>query len=364
MKVVTVVGARPQFIKAAVVSRELRKNHKEILVHTGQHFDHNMSQDFFDELCIPDPDYNLGISGGTHAQMTGRMMAAIENVLKNEKPEWLLVYGDTNSTLAASLAAAKIHVPICHVEAGGRTGSMTNPEEINRICTDHISSLLLACTESCMSFLRNEGLSERAHLVGDPMYDAFIQYSGIRKAEDMSLTSIDGEKGIVPRDYYYLTCHREENTCDDAVLKEILNAMNSLEHDTIYPVHPRVRSRVDRLRNAERYERILFVEPVGYFESMFLVCHAKGVVTDSGGLQREAFFAGKKCVTVLDFVCWPETMVDYRNELSRPIAAEIVSKLSHNQRIDSQYQPFGDGKSSERIVRIMEQEQGFRERIM
>ena len=177
MKILTVVGARPQFIKAAVVSHVLRKKHQEILVHTGQHFDYNMSEQFFNELDIPEPDYNLGISGGTHAQMTGRMMIAIEEVLIKEQPDWLLVYGDTNSTLAAALAAAKLHIPVCHVEAGARVHNMTNPEEINRICTDHVSSLLLASTQSSYDEMAKEGLQEKGILVGDPMYDAFMEYS-------------------------------------------------------------------------------------------------------------------------------------------------------------------------------------------
>ncbi len=176
MKIVTVVGARPQFIKAAVVSRMLRKHHTEILVHTGQHSDFNMSGLFFQELDIPDPDYNLGISGGTHAWMTGRMMIAIEELLTKENPDWLLVYGDTNSTLASALAAVKLHIPVCHVEAGTRTHSMTSPEEINRICTDHVSSLLLASAKSGFDELSKEGLDGKGLLAGDPMYDAFLEY--------------------------------------------------------------------------------------------------------------------------------------------------------------------------------------------
>ena len=224
MKIVTVVGARPQFIKAAVVSHELRKKHEEVLVHTGQHYDYNMSEQFFRELSIPDPDYNLGISGGTHAQMTGRMMIAIEEVLMKEQPDWLLVYGDTNSTLAAALAAAKLHIPVCHVEAGARVHSMTNPEEINRICTDHVSTLLLASTQSGYDEMAKEGLRDRGVLVGDPMYDAFLEYSGKMKLEEIRLQLLTGEEKTVPDIYYYLTCHREENTNDDKDLLEIFKA--------------------------------------------------------------------------------------------------------------------------------------------
>ena len=353
MKIVTVVGARPQFIKAAVVSHELRKKHREILIHTGQHYDYNMSEQFFQELDIPRPDYNLGISGGTHAQMTGRMMIAIEEVLMNEKPEWLLVFGDTNSTLAAALAAVKLHIPVCHVEAGTRTHCMTNPEEINRICTDHVSSLLLACTESSLAEMQKEGLVDKSVLVGDPMLDAFVAYSGKLTIDQLKLQLLQGGDATVPGIYYYLTCHREENTNDDQNLVEILRAMEALDAPTVYPVHPRNKQRALRLKEQYGFSDILFTEPVGYLESICLVNNAKKIVTDSGGLQREAFFAGKKCVTILDFVVWPETMIDGRNELSRPITEEILAALNHPQRIDPTYQPFGDGHSAIRIVDTM-----------
>lgn len=354
MKIVTVVGARPQFIKAAVVSHVLRKNHKEILVHTGQHFDYNMSEQFFKELDIPDPDYNLGISGGTHAQMTGRMMIAIEEVLQKENPDWLLVYGDTNSTLAAALAAVKLHIPVCHVEAGARVHSITNPEEINRICTDHVSSLLLASTKSGYDEMDKEGLQNKGVLVGDPMYDAFIKYSNKLSLSDIKLKLLTGGECNVPDSYYYLTCHREENTSDDRNLLEIFKAMEMLEIPTVYPVHPRNKERALRILKETGYTKIVLAEPVGYLESACLVKNAKKIITDSGGLQREAFYAGKKCVTLLDFVCWPETMVSCRNELCKPIAEEIIETLAHEQSIDEKYHPFGDGHSAERIVKELE----------
>ena len=354
MKVVTVVGARPQFIKAAVVSHRLRIKHQEILVHTGQHFDYNMSEQFFEELDIPEPDYNLGISGGTHAQMTGRMMIAIEEVLQNEKPDWVLVYGDTNSTLAAALAAAKLYIPVCHVEAGARVHSMTNPEEINRICTDHVSTLLLASTKSGYDEMAKEGLQEKGELVGDPMYDAFIEYSSRIKPEEIQLKLLNGGISMVPVKYYYLTCHREENTNDDQDLLEIFKAAAQLNAPTIYPVHPRNKERALRLQAQYQFEKIILTEPVGYLESACLVKHAEKIITDSGGLQREAFYAGKKCVTILNFVCWPETMLDNRNELSRPIAEEIIEKLGHEQKVDENYLPFGDGHSAIKIVNALE----------
>lgn len=355
MRVLTVVGARPQFIKAAVVSHELRKKHTEILVHTGQHFDYNMSGQFFEELDIPEPDYNLGISGGSHAEMTGKMMMGIEEVLQKEKPDWLLLYGDTNSTLAGALAAAKLHIPVCHVEAGTRTHSMTNPEEINRICTDHVSTLLLASSKSGMEEMEREGLSDRGYMVGDPMYDAFLRYSGKRKVEDIQLKLLGGGSVKVPEEYYYLTCHREENTRDDKDLTEILEAMEQLDAPAVYPVHPRNKQRALRIREERGLQNLILTEPVGYLESICLVNHAKKVVTDSGGLQREAFFAGKKCVTVLDFVSWPETMAGNRNVLSKPKAADILERLREDQMINADYRPFGDGHAAYKIVEILEE---------
>ena len=355
MKIVTVVGARPQFIKAAVVSHELRKNHQEILVHTGQHYDYNMSEQFFEELQIPTPDYNLGISGGTHAQMTGRMMIAIEEVLMKEQPDWLLIYGDTNSTLAAALAAAKLHIPVCHVEAGARVHNRNNPEELNRICTDHLSALLLASTESGYVEMANEGLQSRGMIVGDPMFDAFLEYSTRLEPDEITLKLLSGGEAKVPEEFYYLTCHREENTREDKDILEIFRAAQMLDAPTIYPVHPRNKARAVRLQQAYGFAKILLTEPVGYLESACLVRNARKIITDSGGLQREAFFAGKKCVTILDFVCWPETMVCGRNELSRPDAEEIVEKLNHEQTIDPAYMPFGDGHAAYKIVKAMEE---------
>ncbi len=265
-----------------------------------------------------------------------------------------MVYGDTNSTLAAALAAAKLHIKICHVEAGARTYSKTNPEEMNRICTDHLSELLLASTQSGMDAMKKEGLSGRGYLVGDPMYDAFIQYSKQKAAKEMKLQSLSGELLSVPNEYYYLTCHREENTNEDKTLLEILLAMEKLDAPAVYPVHPRNKKRALYLQEQKKFRNIIFTEPVGYLESICLVNHAKKIVTDSGGLQREAFFAKKKCVTVLDFICWPETMAGNRNTIVMPYEKEILHALQLEQKIDESYMPFGDGKSAEKIVQKIE----------
>lgn len=354
MKILTVVGARPQFIKAAVVSRCLKGDMQQVLVHTGQHYDYNMSDIFFEELNIPKPDYNLGISGGSHGKMTGRMMEAIEKVILKEQPDVLLVYGDTNSTLAAALAAVKLHIPVCHIEAGNRLGTLNNPEEVNRICTDHVSTKLLACTESAMTFLAKEGLLEKAELVGDPMYDAFLYYGSLVTEEQKNaIARVDGKEFARPDEFYYLTCHRQENTDTDEKLTAVLKAMNSLDAPTIYPVHPRNKQRAVEICNANNFSSIILTNPVGYLTSISLVNGAKKIVTDSGGLQREAFFAKKKCVTVFDCVIWPETMVAGRNVLAKPDFDDIINKLNIPQVISSEYMPFGDGKSGERIVETL-----------
>lgn len=353
MKIVTVVGARPQFIKAAAVSPMLGKAHTEVLVHTGQHYDYNMSEQFFEELNIPHPAHNLGVAGGTHAEMTGRMMIALEKVLLAEKPDALLVYGDTNSTLVGALTAAKLHIPVCHVEAGVRTKSMKNPEEINRICTDHISTLLMAGTEGCMMNLQKENLADRSVLVGDPMYDAFVRYRARAEEQHHTLTLLDGTQVEIPDTYYYLTSHREENTGRDEDLREILFAMEQLDARAVYPVHPRNKARAQRLVRENGYSNTILTEPVGYLTSLYLTDHALKIVTDSGGLQREAFFAGKKCVSVLDFVACEETMVGNRNQLARPIAADILEKLHTAQSIDPTYQPYGDGHAAEKITKAI-----------
>lgn len=348
----TVVGARPQFIKAAVVSHELEKGNDvvEEIVHTGQHYDTNMSQTFFDELNIPKPVANLGISGGTHGQMTARMLEALESQMLEREPDVVLVYGDTNSTLAAALSAAKLHIPLVHVEAGARTHSATNPEEINRICTDHVSTRLLACTMGSMENLEKEGLSSRASFSGDPMFDAFLHNAA--NARPPQLVSIfDGSKEPLPPRFYYATCHREENTGSSEVLLGLLDAFSALDSPVIYPVHPRNQSAVRQLvEDSAGFPNVIFTEPVGYQESIYLVGHAQQVITDSGGLQREAFFAGVKCTTVLDFEVWPETMVDGRNILAAPTKDSILAAMSIPQVIDDTYHPFGSGNAAQRIA--------------
>ena len=255
MKIVTIIGARPQFIKAAVGSKEIRKYHQEVLIHTGQHFDKNMSEVFFKEMGIPKPDYNLGISGGPHGQMTGSMLLEIEKILFSEKPDAVLVYGDTNSTLAAALAAVKLQIPVFHIEAGNRLGTLDSPEEVNRICTDHISTLDFCATQSAYNCLIKENLKDRSYLVGNIMYDAFLYYSSIENQKH-TLFDFENKAIMIPDHFYYMTCHRQENTFSDEPLKEILLAMNSLEYPTIYPVHPRNRERAQRIVKENHFDNV------------------------------------------------------------------------------------------------------------
>ena len=353
-KICTVVGARPQFIKLAVVSRELRKKFNEVIIHTGQHYDYNMSDVFFEEMGIPHPDYNLGISGGTHGVMTGQMLASIEDVLIKEKPDMLLVFGDTNSTMAAALAAVKLHIPVCHVEAGNRLGTYENPEEVNRIVTDHVSSLHLVCTPSGVDFLKKEGFDSSVHLVGDPMYDAFCYYSETLSGKELDdVTDFDGNKVVLPQNLYYMTCHRQENTDTDEKLNQIFMAMEELDLPVVYPVHPRNHVRAMRLVAEKNYKNIILTNPVGYKASVALINKAKKIVTDSGGLQREAFYAKKQCVTIFDFVAWPETMKNNCNQLAKPDKEDILCKLNAEFVFDPSYQPFGDGHSAQKIVGLI-----------
>lgn len=359
MKIITIVGARPQFIKAAVCSKQLRKKNDEIIIHTGQHYDANMSDVFFDEMHIPRPDYYLGISGGNHGEMTGRMLIGLEKVFLKENPDAILVYGDTNSTVAAALASVKLHIPVIHCESGNRFNTLDSPEEVNRIVTDHISSIRFACSTSALESLKKENLEMNSHMIGDPMYDAFLYYGNKKDSNRYNdVFNFEGNNIVVPKEYYYMTCHRQENTNDPEILKQILSAMEMLDAPTIYPVHPRNQHLVKQFINDKLFSNILFVKPVGYLSSIALARSAKKVVTDSGGVQREAFFAEKKCVTVLDFVVWPETMKDNRNTLARPCKEDILNKLEIEQTIDPTYKPFGDGHAAEKMCEILEKWRG------
>lgn len=350
MKIVTVVGARPQFIKAAVVSRILCHSHQEVLVHTGQHYDYHMSQQIFDELDIPIPKYNLAVNGLQQIPMLAQMMIKIGEVLEAENPDMVLVYGDTNSTLAAALTANRMCIPVTHVEAGPRDKMLYVPERVNRVCTDHVSALLLACTQWSMECLKKEGLHDRAFLVGDPMYDAFLQNCNKKKYDELQLEMLDGTTYTPSGSYYYLTCHHSDDLAMPEALEQILNAMEQLPYPTIYPVHPRNTEKVHILYNKNKYCNIVFVQPVGYFESLALVKNAKHIITDSGGIQREAFFAKVPCLTVYKKIAWPETAINGCNVSVIPDTEEILFNVNRSVIFPQDYYPFGDGSAGINIV--------------
>lgn len=356
MKILTIVGARPQFIKEALLSDELsrRADFNEVLVHTGQHRDSNLSDIFFSELGIPQPHYNLGVSGGTHASMTGRIMQALEGVLQQEDPDLVVVFGDTNSTLAGALTAVKMHFAVCHAESGVRTGFMSNPEEVNRLCVDHISAINCAPTPACLDNLIQENLGNNSLFTGDLMFDAYKRYASKAQAASYLFLDFAGNEVCLPDKYYYLTCHREENTSKDAI-REILCAMEALDYPAVYPVHPRMKQLVTEISEECGLKNTLFIQPVGYLESLYLLEKSIQVTTDSGGIQREAFFAEKKCVTLLPFPAAEELLAGNRNSLLDTVSREaILSAMESPQSVDPLYMPFGKGNAAEEIVDTIE----------
>jgi len=344
MKVVSVIGARPQFVKAATISRTIKSHRgiREILLHTGQHYDDNMSKLFFDELDIPEPDYNLEVGSGTHAEQTGRMMMGIEKVLLMEKPDWTLLYGDTNSTVAAALAATKLHVPVAHVEAGLRSFNRMMPEEINRIVTDRISDLLFAPTQTAVANLRNEGLEEITRFTGDVMYDSVRYYRQII-AKNPEKYAIPG----LPQEFLLATIHRAENTDHTENMKNILLAFDQLSLPVILPVHPRTRK---ILSSFPIPKNLLLIDPVGYLNMLSLTLNARKVLTDSGGLQKEAYFLGTPCITLRTETEWVETLHDGWNTVTATNPERILDAVSLPLPKRPQSQAFGDGNASEIIL--------------
>lgn len=358
MKIVTVVGARPQFVKAAAVSRVIREKHTEILVHTGQHYDNNMSDVFFEELHIPKPDINLCVGSGSHAKQTAEMLIGIEEVLLQESPDYLLVYGDTNSTLAGALAASKIHVPIIHVEAGLRSFNMRMPEEQNRILTDRIAKLLLCPTDIAVDNLKREGITEGVYNVGDVMCDAVLYYSRLldKKPAEYYFSHLQGlfePIREVPQ-WYLSTIHRAENTDSINKVKEVLDAFEQLDAPVIFPVHPRTKGLVKSLKESHGYKNILFIEPMGYLDMLYFVKNAKKVVTDSGGLQKETYILDTPCVTVRDQTEWVETLVGNHNILAKPNADDIVDKVMNTViDYDKKEAYYGIGNAAEKICDLI-----------
>jgi len=377
MKIVTVVGARPQFIKAAAVSRviqafnqkhRLKKEFQEILVHTGQHYDYLMDRVFFEELRLPNPDYYLGIGSGSHARQTGMMLEPIETVLQKEKPKVVIVYGDTNSTLAGALAAAKLNIPVAHVEAGLRSYNRTMPEELNRILTDHLSTFLFCPTNQAVKNLSKEGIKDGktnvVKKVGDVMYDSILFYSDLAEKKSTILQDLDLllpktlNSKLITHNYYLATLHRAENTDNPNTLKSILSALNEIAKDVpvILPLHPRTKKMIKANRLFSEAQGIKLTDPVPYLDMLKLEKNAKAILTDSGGVQKEAYWFGVPCFTLRDETEWVETIHSGWNILVGTVKKRIVEEVKEREgrkKPPKKREIFGDGKASEKIVQTI-----------
>ncbi|KUG19932.1 udp-n-acetylglucosamine 2-epimerase [hydrocarbon metagenome] len=350
MKVVSVVGARPQFIKCAPVSRELRKEHEEILVHTGQHYDRSMSEIFFLELEIPMPDYHLGVGSASHGRQTGAMLAALEDVLLAEAPDLVIVYGDTNSTLAGALAAVKLHVPVAHVEAGLRSFDRSMPEEINRVLTDHMADLLFCPTQTAVDHLRAEGVAGGVHLVGDVMVEALEYNRAIAARRSRILEDL----GLAEEGYLVATVHRPANTDSRGRMIAIIEALGESGRPVVFPVHPRTKQVLaDYGLSASMPENLIITEPLGYLDMIRLMDGAEKILTDSGGMQKEAYLLGVPCITLRENTEWVETVEDGWNVLAGADKERIADMLRHFNPKHAVRRFFRDDGSSRRIVEII-----------
>lgn len=350
MKIITIIGARPQFIKAAMCSRVFAEHGiTELIVHTGQHFDANMSEVFFDELSIPKPAYNLGIGGGSHGQNTGRMIEAIEQVLVSVKPDWVLVYGDTDSTLAGTLAAVKLHIRVAHVEAGLRSFNRKMPEEINRILTDHAADLLFAPTQTAVHHLASEGIvDDRVNLVGDIMFDAALHFGNLADSKSKVLAALR----LQPRSYTLATIHRAENTDDPIRLDAILRGFEEFAHNIILPLHPRTRYRINEF-GLKLSSNVKVIDPVGYIDMVMLEKNAALIATDSGGVQKEAYFHSVPCVTLRDETEWVELVETGWNHLAPPIDGIDIAVVMKNALGSSgnEIELYGQGDAVKKIIK-------------
>jgi UDP-N-acetylglucosamine 2-epimerase len=347
VRIVTIIGNRPQFVKAAAVSRLLRKEHEELIVHTGQHYDDELSKVFFDELGVPSPDRELGAGTGSNTEQTARILAALEPVLAELAPGLALVYGDTNSTLAAAVAVAQAGVPLGHVEAGMRSFDRSMPEELNRVLTDHASDLLLCSTRTAMDNLEREAVRGEAHLVGDVMADVSLAFRDIAAER----SSIIADLGLDRRAYVVVTAHRAGNVDDPARLERLVELLVALPATVVFPLHPRTRARLERaglLERLERLERLELSPPLGYLDFLQLARHARAVLTDSGGVQKEAYLLGVPCVTLRDTTEWVETVESGWNvlvDLDRDAALAALEREPPAQRPDL----YGGGRAAERV---------------
>ena len=348
----SVVGARPQFIKCAALTRELRTEYNEVIVHTGQHYDFDLSGVFFDQLDMPKPKYNLGVGSGTHGYQIGQMLVAIEEVLSKEKPDLTLVYGDTNSALAGALAASKLHILLGHIEAGVRTGDRSIPEEINRTLTDHCSDLNFCPTKASVNNLNNENISSGVYLTGDVMVDILLRLKAVAEKssilQDLNLTS---------KQYLLVTIHRPDSTDESENLKNIVDALCQIDQTIVFTAHPRT---VDALRRdglyskISKHKKIKIIKPVGYLESIKLMSDARKVITDSGGMQKEAYVLKVPCVTMCEVSVWPETVEDGWNVLVGADTQKIVDMARNFEPTGEQKEDFGKGEACKNVKKIID----------
>jgi UDP-GlcNAc3NAcA epimerase len=342
MKILTIVGARPQFIKSAMFSKAL-KGVSEVIVHTGQHYDPEMSSIFFEELGMRKEDYNLGVNGGSHAYQTGQIMIKLEEILLKEKPSLVVLFGDTNSTLAGSLVASKLGVPVAHIEAGFRSFDRSMPEEINRVIVDHLSSYLFCPTQSSVDLLKKEGVVDNVYYVGDITYDAALYFSSVAESK---------KKDFIKDDYIFCTIHRASNTDSREKLKNIFDALDSYKGRVILPLHPRTRKKL--VKYGLEYKNIEIINPVGYLESLLLCKNASKIVTDSGGVLREAYFFKKPCIILRDNVEFLEAVNNGEAVLVGSSFEKIIFELENFKGVGVFPNFFGDGHCAEKIVKILE----------
>jgi UDP-N-acetylglucosamine 2-epimerase (non-hydrolysing)/UDP-GlcNAc3NAcA epimerase len=351
MRIVTIVGNRPQFVKAAAVSRRLRERHDELIVHTGQHYDDELSRVFFDELGVPAPDRQLGAGSGSSSEQTARILSALEPVLAELDPALALVYGDTNSTLAGAIATALGQFPLGHVEAGMRSFDRSMPEELNRVLTDHASDLLLCSTETAMANLEREGVRGEAHLVGDVMADVSLAFRDIAERRSRALE----ERGLELGAYLVVTAHRPRNVDDPKRLRRLVDLLEALPLPAVFPVHPRTEARLeatdllDRLRAAQGVD---LAPPLGYLDFLKLARHARAILTDSGGVQKEAYLLGVPCVTLRDTTEWVETVDAGWNVLVDLDRERALAALDRNPP-DERPALYGGGRAAERVVEVV-----------